>query len=374
METKALKKDPGGNDTGPREAASAPVLRPPRNRNHKWLPRALALLLVAAVLAGAAWWWVDGRLPTVQTVLTKRGTAAAVVYATGAVEPVYWAKVVSLNRKRIVDICRCEGQAVKKGDVLVRLDDTEEQAVLRELTARRDRLQEDVDRLKSLLDRRIISQTTYDDKLTQLREYEARVAAQNDRIADLKLRAPMDGVVLRRDGEVGEIAATAASDVLFWVGKPEPLRVVAEVNEEDILSIREGQAVLLRHEGHDGGPLEATVDRITPKGDPESKTFRVYLGLPKDTPLKTGMSVEANIVVREAKDVLLVPAEALNGEAVYVIADGRLRRQPVEPGVRGTRMVEIKSGLSEGQRLVSPAPRDLSEGARVKASDPGGTT
>ena len=62
-------------------------------------------------------------------------------------------------------------------------------------------------------------------------------------------------------------------------------------------------------------PLPATVDRITPKGDPESKTFRVHLNLPDDTPLKVGMSVEANIIIREKKGVMLAPAEALRSQA-----------------------------------------------------------
>ena len=179
-----------------------------------------------------------------------RGDAAEVVYATGVVEPRIWAKVVALQRKRIVEMCRCEGKTVAKGDLLAKLDDVEERAVLTELQARRKRFAEDVDRLKTLLDRNVTSRTVYEDRLTQFREYEAKIAAQTDRIADLELRAPMDGVVLRSDGQVGEIAGTGTTDVLFWVGQPKPLQIVAEVNEEDIAKIRVGQRALLRHEGH----------------------------------------------------------------------------------------------------------------------------
>ena len=110
-----------------------------------------------------------------------------------------------------------------------------------ELTARRDRIKEDVDRIRGLVERNVSSRVAFDEKATQLREYDARLAAQRDRIADLELRAPMDGVVLRRDGEVGEIAGTANNDVLLWVGQPKPLRVVADVNEEDIIKVEPGQ-------------------------------------------------------------------------------------------------------------------------------------
>jgi multidrug efflux pump subunit AcrA (membrane-fusion protein) len=169
-----------------------------------------------------------------------RGDAAEVVYASGVVEPRTWAKVASLQRKRIIDLCRCEGKAVSKGDILAKLDDVEERAQLAELTARRDRLKLDVERARTLLERNVGSRVTLDEKVTQMQEAEARIAAQQDRISDLVLRAPMDGIVLRQDGEVGEIAGTGSSDVLFWVGQPKPLRVVADINEEDIVRVAQG--------------------------------------------------------------------------------------------------------------------------------------
>lgn len=329
-------------------------------------PKALWAAVVAMALAAfGGLWWALAPL-RVTAVLPFKGDAAEVVYATGVVEPRYWAKVSALARKRIIEMCQCEGKPVRKGDVLGRLDDLEERAQLNELQARRDRLQEDADRMKGLVDRNITSRVTYDEKLTQIREYEARILAQKDRISDLELKSPVDGVVLRRDGEVGEIAGTANADVLFWVGKPKPLRIVAEVNEEDIAKVREGQKVLLRHEGFKGAPLDAVIGEITPKGDPATKTFRVYFSLPEDTPLKYGMSVEANIVVREAKGVTLLPAEAIRDGQVQVVDGGRLKRVPVKIGIKGTRNVEIVDGLGSGSTaVVSPARADLKDGARV---------
>ena len=255
------------------------------------------LLALAALLVGGAYGYNHFLLaPEVATVEARRGTAVEVVYATGAVEPRRWAKVISLQRKRIIELCDCEGKVVKLGDVLGRLDDVEERAQLTELEARARRIELDTQRIKGLVDRQAATQTSYEQSLTQLQEYQARIVAQKDRIADLVLRAPMDGTVLRRDGEVGEIAGTGANDVLFWVGQQKPLRVVADVNEEDVPRVRVGQKVLLRSEGFSTTQLTAEVADITPKGDPVAKTFRVYLALPDDTPLRIGMSIEANIV------------------------------------------------------------------------------
>jgi len=325
--------------------------------------------LVALAIALLIGWWMWDRGPEVKVVAARVGDAAEVVYATGIIEPVRWAKVTAPFRRRIEEICKCEGEPVEKGQVLVRLDDEQEQAVLRELQWRLDRLKEDAERLDTLVKRNSASRVALDDKLTEVREYEARVAAQKDRVADLQLKSPLDGVVLRRDGEVGEMAGVSAlgdADTLLWVGDPKPLQVVAEVNEDDILKVVPGQSVLLRHEGHSSSPLPATVDRITPKGDPESKTFRVYLALPDDTPLKIGMSVEANIVVAEAKGVIVLPSEAIVGGAVLKVTDGHVATVAIEEGIRGTGSVEIRSGIAEGDLVISPRASDLKDGNHVR--------
>lgn len=355
----------GTDDSAAGRVGVVPPAVPPLDASGPARRRVLAVAVTLALAASLAWWTL-GRGTEARVVSPTRGDAAEVVYATGNVEPVQWAKVAALQRKRIVEICRCEGRKVKAGDVLVRLDDDEERAVLSELEARLQRYRDDAERFKGLVERNVTARTVYDEKQTQVREYESRVAAQKDRIDLLKLKAPMDGVVLRRDGEVGEIAGTGASDVLLWVGQPRPLRVVAEVNEDDIARVKPGQRTLLRHEGFPEGALAAHVDSVTPKGDPQTKTFRVYLALPDDTPLKVGMSVEANIVIAEAKGVMLVPSEALSGKVVQVVIDGRAVRREVETGIRGTRMTEIRSGLSQGDRVVSPFRSEVADGARVR--------
>lgn len=326
--------------------------------------RLLALVALGLALIVGWWWWDRG--PQVKVVAVTTGDAAEVVYATGVVEPVNWAKVTAPSRKRIEEICKCEGEAVTKGQVVVRLDDDEEQAVLREYESRLARYKEDAARLEGLVKRNSVSRVTLDDKLTEVREYEARVAMQKDRISDLALKSPLDGIVMRRIGEVGEIAGIGERDTLLWVGEPSPLKIIAEVNEDDILKVASGQRVLLRHEGHTGSPLPASVDRITPKGDPETKTFRVHLSLPPDTPLKVGMSVEANIVVAEAKGALVVPAEAIANNHVLKVEDGEVRQVAVEVGIRGTDRVEVKGALAPGDLIVSPPPAGLQDGDNVQ--------
>ena len=328
------------------------------------------LTIIAAIVilaAAAAVWWRYGQAPQVAAVAVTRGTAVEIVYATGGVEPVRWAKVASLLRDRIVEICDCEGKKVAKGDVLVRLDDREVQAQLRELKAREEFLKREMSRVSELIARGTATTQAFERASMDLQQVQAQIMVQLEKINDYTILAPMDGVVLRRDGEIGEIAE--AGQILFRVGVPYPLQVVAEVNEEDIPRVALKQVVLFRTDAFPERRLQGEVREITPMGDVVAKTYRIKIALPDNTPLKPGMSVEANIVTREQADVLLVPPGAVQGSFVFVIDGDRLRRREVKIAIRGTRAVEVQSGLKEGERVVSPAATDLKDGRRVRVVD-----
>jgi multidrug efflux pump subunit AcrA (membrane-fusion protein) len=100
-------------------------------RRYSW-KLAVAVVVIVA-LAGMAWWLSRG--PAVTVVRVSRGAAAEIVYATGSVEPETWSRSTRLVRGRIIERCRCEGKAVKAGDILARLDDKEALATLNDLRA-----------------------------------------------------------------------------------------------------------------------------------------------------------------------------------------------------------------------------------------------
>lgn len=328
----------------------------------------LALVLVLAAVAAFVFLRY-GRPIEVATVAAQRGDAAEIVYATGVVEPATWAKVAPLVRERIVSLCDCEGERVASGDELARLDDREPQATLAELVARERYAMRELVRLQDLFARNVGTRADLELGESEGARASALVAAQRVRLGSYVLRAPIDGVVLRRDGEVGEVAEPGTA--LFWVGQPTPLVIFAEVNEEDIPRVAVGQRTLLRADAFPDRPLEAQVERITPKGDPVAKTYRVRFELPADTPLMIGMTVEANVVTAVSEATLLVPAAAVTPDgAVFVVEDGVARRRPVTLGIRGAVEVEVASGLSEGEAVISPAPADLADGDRVRVAGP----
>lgn len=338
----------------------------------------LVIILLLAAAAGAFAWWRYAA-PVVHVATPARGTAVEAVYATGVVEPVTWAKVTPMVRGRIVEHCRCEGEWKKKGDVLARLDDDAQQARIAELEARENFLRKDVERYRKLLANRDISLQTFERTTSEADEVQALIAAERERLSEYTLKAPIDGQVLRSDYEIGEIVDE--KDVLFWIGKPKPLWIVADVDEEDIPRVRANANALIKADAFPERVLEGTVERITPKGDPVNKNFRVYISLPQETPLRIGMTVEVNVIVRTADDALLIPSDALvvdrtardrpgsgqsSDEQVFVVDEGRLQARTIRTGIVGGRRVQVLEGLRPVDRVVLAPPPGLHDGARVR--------
>jgi RND family efflux transporter MFP subunit len=336
------------------------------------IPRSVAFLAVAALLAALGWrgWTL---LPgEASVVVSSRGSAVEAVYATGVVEPVAWARVGPLATGRIASILARDGDEVRAGEVLARLDDREALARLAELEARAAYWREELGRQAQLADRGFASRDARERAQSEFLQVVAAIAAQRQRIGDLALVAPMDGSVLRQDGEVGE--TVDARTVLFWIGRPQPLRATADVDEEDIPRIAAGQDAWLRSDAFPGQALTGRVAEVTPKGDPVGKTFRVRVALPDDTPLRVGMTVEVNVVVREATAALLVPASALRGtrEArhAFVLEAGRARRRALRTGIEGRAFAEVLEGVAEGEAVLADPPPGLADGARLRARAP----
>jgi membrane fusion protein (multidrug efflux system) len=153
----------------------------------------------ALALAALAWWLLRG--PTTSAVPVSRGAAAEIVDATGAVEPETWSRSTPLVRGRIVERCRCEGKPVKAGDILARLDDKEAQATLNDLRASEDFQRREFDRQTQLLARGATTSQAYQRAESDLARIQAQIAAQAQRLDYYKLVAPMDGTVLKEDGD-----------------------------------------------------------------------------------------------------------------------------------------------------------------------------
>jgi len=318
-------------------------------------------LLIATLVVGVTY----GRPPAVEVVVPHRGQAVQAVYATGTVEPTVMLPIAPRVTARLAELLVDEGAVVEKDQLLARLEDEDVKSALAELQARADYAQREYHRQEKLLARKVSTVQARDKAKT---EWEAAQAAVKRAAAEadfLQLEAPADGHIIRRDGEVGELIP--ANTAIFWMSCCAPLRISAEVDEEDIPLVEPGQKVLLRADAFPDQTFDGFVQAITPKGDATARSYRVRIGLKDETPLMIGMTAEANIIIAQREDALLVPTSALDGETVWIADQGTLVRKKVEVGARGQQQTEIRSGLADDAQVLLHPEEAQEEGMSVRA-------
>ena len=279
-----------------------------------------------------------------------------------------------------------EGETVKAGQVLVRMDEADYRARVAQaeggLLAARGQL--DIaakarENNRALLDRGFISKNAYDTASSQYDIAQANVnAAQGGldvsrkALGDTVIRAPIAGIVASRSVQPGE--KVSADNKLLDVVDLARMEMEVAVPTSEIIAITPGQEVTVKVEGLPQ-PLPATVVRINPATQAGSRSIMTYLQL--DNPqnrLRAGMFGEARLTLAKKAGVLAAPPSALqvNGDNAYVYAieKDKLVRRQVQTGITGSdgdaTLVEITGGLEPGARIVRSNLGNLPAGATVK--------
>ena len=326
----------------------------------KWI---WTLVIAAPALAAGVFWWRTGPI-TVTVVTPTRGPAVEAIYATGTVEPTVMLPIAPRQGGKLAEISVEEGSQVHKGQALARLDDTDLNNTVDELEARLRFARLNLQRKQELAGRNGLAKVDLDQARMDLEAAEATLKRATALRGYMTLTAPADGLILRRDGEVGQFIP--AGQAVFYFSCCAPLRVSAEVDEEDIPRVRVGQPAVLHADALPDQVFDGEVSNITPKGDPVARSFRVRIRLTDPARLRVGMTVDANLIVIERQDALLIPTGALKNGAVWVLVDGRLHRQPVRTGVAGAVRTEVLEGLSPTAQLVATPTDGLREGAAAR--------
>lgn len=320
--------------------------------------------MVILAFAGIGAWFLAHQPVSVAVTVPTKGPAVEAIYATGTVEPETWVKVGPTIPGRIEILACVEGTTVTQGQLLIGLEHATVEARVKEQEALLRFRQQEVDRYGALVKRDVASRQAYERALSELDQSRAALTAAQEVFEDTMIRAPMDGVVLRKDGEIG--AVVKAGDAICWIGQAKPLRVTADIDEEDAPRLMLGQQALITADAFPDRVIEGQVNEITPMGDPINKSYRARISLPDDSPLLFGMTTEVNIIVRHVDDAILVPLDALKAGAVWSVVDGTAHRIAVKAGVYGDNNVEIRDGLKGDEVLILNPPADLAEGDAVR--------
>jgi RND family efflux transporter MFP subunit len=257
------------------------------------------LILFLAAIWGAVRWSQGASITAVHPAL---GPAVQAVYATGTVEATVMIPIASRISARLMELNVDEGKTVTKGEVLAQLEDEDLQHSIKQLQVQEDFAKREFDRNDDLVKHNIVSKQAYDQAKSNLEAAQSATHAAQAQANYLKLLAPADGLIIKRDGEIGQVIP--ANQPVFWLSCCAPLRISAEVDEEDIAQVKPNQAVLIRADAFPGQVFNGKVQAVTPKGDPIARSYRVRVEFTGETPLQIGMTAETNIIIGEQKDAL----------------------------------------------------------------------
>jgi HlyD family secretion protein len=205
----------------------------------------------------------------------------------------------------------------------------------------------------------------------QLRE---QLAAARAQLAKTSIRAQSAGVVLTRNVEPGDLVQPGK--VLFEIARSGATEIEVLLDEKNLAVLAIGQAARCIADAYLDQPFPATVSFVAPSVDALRGTVTVRLGVdPVPAFLRQDMTVSVNVETGRLPSALAVPNDALLDEgskspAVYVVRDGRLRRVPVQLGLRGLAMTQVVAGIRAGDTVLAGAAAitEAREGMRVRVN------
>lgn len=394
----------------PYEAEPAPVA--PAARRSRYLPRVLAVVGVFAAAAAPRVWPGDvlkSQLADIWSTIAPEepGAAAGVVKAAGAapagvfaakspvriaaaalrvngalVHPEPLAEVVTSTGTllaaegvelqaevsgKITSIAFVEGKRVKKGELLVKLNDADLRAMQLGASHELARAQRAERRAKELLEKGFLREDEYDIALSEMHVKEAALALTRAQIAKTEIRAPFDGVTGLR--YVSEGAFVSASTQIATLQRTDALKLDFAIPERYAQAVQSGSRVTFSV-ASSSKQFEGEVYAFDPRIDPDTRTLLIRALCPNPGgALLPGAFASVSLTLDITPDALLVPAASVmpdyESAFVFVIAAGRAERRQVTTGVRTDTRVQITSGLRPGEVVATSGLQQIRHGMEV---------
>jgi len=279
-----------------------------------------------------------------------------------------YSKLVGLCERVFVE----EGDQVKSGDLLAKIEDEEIRLAYEQAKARREKASADFERTRELYADGLSSQQAYQDASLQLKLFQADYDLASKRLEDTSLTAPISGLITERKIKVGDLVG--ATQPLFRIVDLDPVRAQVYVPERDYFKIRQGQTVVLALDSFPGRTFRSSVERLNPVIDPTSGMARVTITVQNpERVLRPGMFSRVQIVTDVHPNALLLPKEAivLRGEQnlVYVVRGDVAYEVGIVTGFQEADRVEVLQGLTPEDRVVAMGHLGLQNETRVRVVD-----
>ena len=349
--------------------------------------------------------------------LISKGDIRETIQASGEIQAKTRVNVGTNVAGEIKAIHVVDGQEVKAGDLLVTIDQVRLQQEMARATAALDGTKKDAERMKAAMDRaeqtfarqenlfkqglisdedfrqaRLAKQSaelTFQGAKANIAQSEANLGSMRDNLNKTTLRAPINGRITSLKAEKGEMAIPGMSNlpgaVLMIISDMSEMQAEIKVNESEVVRTKVGQTAQVNVESLPGKVFQGTVIEVatgTEGTGTDANLYKVKVllkGRREDLDsLRPGMSARAVILSKEVKDALRVPLQAVleregsleeaqkkgllapaTRNVVMVFKDGKALERPVDVGIANTQFFELKSGLAEGDRVLTGPIRKL---------------
>jgi RND family efflux transporter MFP subunit len=387
----------------------------------------IGLLILVLAAAAGGWFWsqrvqaLEVRTAPVVAETRSGSAAGAVLNASGYVTARRRATVSSKVTGKVLEVLVEEGLAVRKGQVLARLDDSQVRSALavaeaqlgmfrRSAAEDEARLREarlNLERRRQLHKEQVVGKAEVDtaeaevDSIAarislaeqQVRVAETQVAQRKVDLADMVVRAPFDGVAISKDAQPGEMISPVSAGGGFTrtgictLVDMSSLEIEVDVSESYINRVSAGQPVEAVLDAYPDWRIPAHVITTVPSADRQKATVRVRIGFEPsgqerglDARILPDMGVKVSFLTERAAPTgeaprarTLAPKSAVRSDQgrdiVFVVKDGRAERRAITVGAAQGDQVEILSGLTAGERVVVEGPATIGDGARVTVKE-----
>jgi RND family efflux transporter MFP subunit len=380
----------------------------------------IGLVLLVGTAGAAGWFWttsLQAASVKVATVSAKSGTSAgpgSVLNASGYVTARRRATVSSKVTGKVMEIFIEEGQSVKQGQVLARLDDSQARAALSlaeaQLAATKKSYAEDEARLREaelnlqrrdrLMKEGVVGRAEVDTAQAETEAVRARIAYAREQIlvaeqqvnlrrtdlADMVVRAPFSGVAISKDAQPGEMISPVSAGGGFTrtgigtIVDMSSLEVEVDVNESFINRVKPGMKVESILDAYPDWRIPSHVITTVPSADRQKATVRVRIGFDAlDPRMLPDMGVKVSFLREEEPQSAAAAAPAARFEVpkaavrtvdgrtvVFVVREDRVERRAVRTGNEDGEAMEVLSGVAAGERVVIEGPPTLQDGDRVR--------
>lgn len=306
----------------------------------------------------------------VETATVRMGDVAASYSGTTTIESDEQAVVVSQITGVVLQIHAEEGEFVKAGQLLVRVEPDRYRLEVERNEAALTRLQTDYQRKKELYDRELVSAEDFERVSAEYDAQKAQVALAQLDLKYTEIKAPISGYVSERMVRVGNLVEL--HQPVYSITSYDPLLAVLHVPERELGVLRKGLEVTVRLDAFPQKQFKGEVIRISPVIDPATGTFRVTTQVSDpDQLVKPGLFGRVDIVHDMRKDVAIVPRAALIKEDeqtfIFVIGeDNNVSRRSIITGYERNGDIEVIDGVTVGETVVTAGKGSLSDGSKVE--------